>query len=54
MWLLRQCVYWASIFYGMVNDEWLSQIRGREIIDRVLEKAERRIASILKKALAED
>lgn len=44
----------AAIFYGRVNDEWLSQIRGREIIDRVLEKAERRIASILKNALSED
>lgn len=53
MGLLRLCVYGAAIFYGSVNDEWLSQIQGREIIDRVLDKAERRIASILKKALAE-
>lgn len=44
----------AAILYGRVNEEWLSQLRGREIIERVLEKAERRIASILKKALAED
>ena len=44
----------AAIFYGGVSDEWLSQLRGREIIDSVLEKAERRIVSILKKALAED
>lgn len=43
----------AAILYGGVNEEWLSQLRGREIIDSVLEKAERRIASILKKALAE-
>ena len=42
----------AAIFYGRVNEEWLSQLRGREIIDRVLEKAERRIASIIKKALS--
>lgn len=44
----------AAIFYGKVNEEWLYQLLGREIIDRVLDKAERRIASILKKALAED
>lgn len=44
----------AAILYGRVNDEWLSQLRGREIIDRVLDKAERRIASIIKKALSED
>lgn len=44
----------AAIFYGRVNEEWLSQLRGREIIDRVLEKAERRIVSIMKKALSED
>lgn len=44
----------AAILYGGVNKEWLSQLRGREIIDRVLEKAERRIASIIKKALSED
>lgn len=42
----------AAIFYGGVSDEWLSQIRGREIIERVLDKAERRIASIIKKALS--
>nr|DAF04100.1 MAG TPA: ADP-ribosylglycohydrolase [Caudoviricetes sp.] len=43
----------AAIFYGGVNEEWLSEIRGREIIDRVLDKAERRIGtivSILKKS----
>ena len=44
----------AAIFYGGVSEEWLSQIRGREIIDRVLDKAEMRIASIIKKALSED
>lgn len=44
----------AALFYGRVNEEWLSQLRGREIIDRVLDKAERRIASIIKKALSED
>lgn len=44
----------AAIFYGEINEEWLSQLRGREIIDRVLDKAERRIVSILKKALSED
>lgn len=44
----------AAIFFGGVNEEWLSQIRGREIIDRVLDKAERRRVSILKKALSED
>lgn len=44
----------AAIFYGGVNEEWLSKLRGRETIDRVLDKAERRIASIRKKALAED
>lgn len=44
----------AAILYGGVSEEWLSQLRGREIIDSVLDKAERRIASILKKALAED
>lgn len=44
----------AAIFYGSVNDEWLSKLRGRETIDRVLDKAERRIASIRKNALAED
>lgn len=44
----------AAIFYGGVSEEWLSQIRGREIIDRVLDKAERRVASIIKKALSED
>lgn len=36
------------------KEERLSQIRGREIIERVLDKAERRIASIIKKALSED
>lgn len=40
----------AAIFYGEVNEEWLSQLRGREIIDRVLDKAERTIISILKKS----
>ena len=44
----------AAILYGRVNEEWLSQLRGLEIIDSVLDKAERRIVSILKKALAED
>lgn len=44
----------AAIFYGVVSEEWLSQIRGREIIDQVLDKAERRVASIIKKALSED
>lgn len=44
----------AAIFYGGVNEEWLSKIRWREIIERVLDKAERRIASIIKKALSED
>ena len=44
----------AAVFYGSVNEEWLSQLRGREIIDRVLDKVERRIVSIMKKALAED
>lgn len=53
MGFLRQCVYGAP-YYDGVNEEWLSQIRGREIIDRVLDNAERRIASIIKKALSED
>ena len=44
----------AAIFYGEVNEEWLSQLRGRETIDRVLDKAEGRIAFMIKKALAED
>lgn len=44
----------AAVFYGRVNEEWLSQLRGREIMDRVLDKAERRIASMLKRALSED
>ena len=44
----------AAIFYGKVNEEWLSEIRGRETIDRVLDKAEGRIAFMIRKALAED
>ena len=44
----------AAIFYGRVSEEWLSQLRGRETIDRVLDKAERRIISMLKRALSED
>lgn len=44
----------AAIFYGRVSEEWLSQLRGRDTIDRVLDKAERRIISMLKKALSED
>lgn len=37
----------AAIFYGRVNEEWLSQLRGRETIDRVLYKAEKRICSVV-------
>ena len=32
------------MFYGEVSEEWLSQLRGREIIDRVLDKVEKRVA----------
>lgn len=34
----------AALFYGEVSEEWLSQLRGREIIDRVLDKVEKRVA----------
>lgn len=38
----------ATIMYGGVNEERLSQLRGREIIEHVLDKAERRIRAIIR------